>query len=59
MLAVNDCRQRFGWYTERAATGESFLITRRGKPYAKLVPPYEQLIEPPAPVAPPKLEIVS
>jgi len=44
---------------DRASAGESFLITRRGKPYAKLVPPYEQLIEPPPPVAPPKLEIVN
>jgi antitoxin (DNA-binding transcriptional repressor) of toxin-antitoxin stability system len=24
---------------ERAAAGESFLITRRGKPYARLSPP--------------------
>jgi antitoxin (DNA-binding transcriptional repressor) of toxin-antitoxin stability system len=28
---------------ERAAAGESFLITRRDKPYARLSPPYEQL----------------
>jgi antitoxin (DNA-binding transcriptional repressor) of toxin-antitoxin stability system len=28
---------------ERAAAGESFLITRRGKPYARLSPPQEQL----------------
>jgi antitoxin (DNA-binding transcriptional repressor) of toxin-antitoxin stability system len=33
---------------ERAAAGESFLITRRGKPYARLVPPHAQL-ELPAP----------
>jgi antitoxin (DNA-binding transcriptional repressor) of toxin-antitoxin stability system len=40
---------------ERAAAGESFLITRRGKPYARLSPPYEQLTEP----APrPALELV-
>jgi antitoxin (DNA-binding transcriptional repressor) of toxin-antitoxin stability system len=31
---------------ERAAAGEEFLITRRGKPYARLSPPFEQLIEP-------------
>jgi antitoxin (DNA-binding transcriptional repressor) of toxin-antitoxin stability system len=28
---------------ERAAAGESFLITRRGKPYARLSPPHDQL----------------
>jgi prevent-host-death family protein len=57
-LGAHEYRNHFGWYMERASAGESFLITRRGKPYAKLIPPYEQLIEPPAPVAPPKLEIV-
>jgi antitoxin (DNA-binding transcriptional repressor) of toxin-antitoxin stability system len=35
---------------ERAAAGESFLITRRGKPYARLSPPHDQLdLPPPAP----------
>lgn len=28
---------------ERAAAGESLLITRHGKPYARLSPPHEQL----------------
>jgi antitoxin (DNA-binding transcriptional repressor) of toxin-antitoxin stability system len=28
---------------ERAAAGERFLITRRGKPYARLSPPHQQL----------------
>jgi prevent-host-death family protein len=55
-LGVNECRQKFGWYVERAAAGESFLITRRGKPYARLSPPFEQLIEPSE--DPPKLELV-
>jgi len=27
---------------ERAAAGERFLITRRGKPYARLSPPHAQ-----------------
>jgi prevent-host-death family protein len=58
-IAVNDCRQRFGWYTERASAGETFLITRRGKPYARLMPPYDQLTEPSDPDERPKLEIVS
>jgi prevent-host-death family protein len=40
---VHPYRQRFGWYMERAAAGESFLITLRGKPYARLSPAAEQL----------------
>jgi antitoxin (DNA-binding transcriptional repressor) of toxin-antitoxin stability system len=28
---------------ERAAAGETFLITRRGQPYARLCPPHDQL----------------
>jgi antitoxin (DNA-binding transcriptional repressor) of toxin-antitoxin stability system len=28
---------------DRAKAGESFLITRRGRPYARLSPPHEQL----------------
>ena len=39
----------------RTSAGETFLITRRGKPYARLCPPHEQLIEPPRP---PRLEVV-
>ena len=42
-LGAHDFRGKFGWYMDRAAAGESFLITRRGKPYARLVPPHEQL----------------
>ena len=43
MLGAHEYRQKFGWYMERAAAGESFLITRRGKPYARLSPPHDQL----------------
>jgi antitoxin (DNA-binding transcriptional repressor) of toxin-antitoxin stability system len=28
-------------YSQRAAAGESFLITRRGRPMARLIPPGE------------------
>jgi prevent-host-death family protein len=42
-LGAHEYRQKFGWYMERAAAGESFLVTRRGKPYARLSPPVEQL----------------
>jgi antitoxin (DNA-binding transcriptional repressor) of toxin-antitoxin stability system len=41
---------------ERAAAGESFLITRRGTPYARLTPPFEQLTDPPT--ERPQLEVV-
>ena len=49
-VGAHEYRNRFGWYMERAAAGESFLITRRGKPYARLSPPHDQLdIRPAAP----------
>jgi antitoxin (DNA-binding transcriptional repressor) of toxin-antitoxin stability system len=44
---------------ERAAAGEAFMITRRGRPYARLTSPYEQLTEPPDEDERPKLEIFS
>jgi prevent-host-death family protein len=46
-LGAHEYRNHFGWYMERAAAGESFLITRRGKPYARLSPPHDQLDIPP------------
>ena len=54
-VGAHEYRNHFGWYMERAAAGESFLITRRGKPYARLSPPSEQLLAPPARTA---LELV-
>ncbi|MQA75771.1 MAG: type II toxin-antitoxin system prevent-host-death family antitoxin [Solirubrobacterales bacterium] len=42
-IGAHEYRNRLGRYMERAAAGESFLITRRGKPYARLSPPQEQL----------------
>ena len=38
MVGAHEFRNRFGWYMERAAAGESFVITRRGKPLACLSP---------------------
>ena len=38
-VGAHEYRSRFGWYMDRAAAGESFLITRRGKRYARLAPP--------------------
>jgi prevent-host-death family protein len=58
-VGAHEYRNHFGWYMERAVAGESFLITRRGKPYARLSPPYEQLTEPPDQGERPKLEIVT
>jgi prevent-host-death family protein len=42
-LGANEFRNHFGWYMERAAAGEEFLVTRRGKPYVRLVPASERL----------------
>ncbi len=42
-LGAHEYRERLGWYMERAAAGEAFLITRRGRPYARLGPPHAQL----------------
>src|SRR3954451_7530149 len=42
-VGAHDFRNRFGWYIQRAAAGESFEVTRRGKPLAHLSPPNAQL----------------
>jgi prevent-host-death family protein len=38
-VGAHEFREHFGWYMERAAAGEEILITRRGKPHARLGPP--------------------
>ncbi len=51
-VGAHEFRERFGWYMERAAAGESFRVTRWGKPYVRLVPGAERLpIAPPEPAA--------
>jgi prevent-host-death family protein len=35
---LNEFRNLFGWYMQRVAAGERFLVTRRGKPYVRLIP---------------------
>lgn len=40
-VGAHDFRNRFGWYMERASRGEEFLITRRGRSFARLSPPAE------------------
>lgn len=52
-VGAHEYRNRFGWYMERAAAGETFLITRRGKPYARLTAPQDQLE---LPAEPPELD---
>jgi prevent-host-death family protein len=42
-VGAHDFRNRFGWYMERSAAGEQFLVTRRGKPYVRLLPATDQL----------------
>jgi prevent-host-death family protein len=42
-VGANPFRQHFGWYMQRAAAGERFLVTRRGKPYVRLIPASDQL----------------
>jgi prevent-host-death family protein len=48
-VGANKFRRLFGWYLERAAAGESFLVTRRGKPYVRLGPATEPLTVIPLP----------
>ena len=38
LLGVDRLRERCGYLVDEAARGEHFLITRRGKPLAKLIP---------------------
>ena len=42
-VGAHQFRNHFGWYMERAAAGEEFFVTRRGKPYVRLVPAHAQL----------------
>ena len=41
VVGAHEFRTRFGWYMERAAAGETFEVTRRGKPYVRLTRPEE------------------
>ena len=43
VVGAHEFRNLFGLYAQRAAAGEDFLITRRGKPYVRLGPPRPQL----------------
>ena len=45
IVGAHEFRNLFGLYAQRAAAGEEFLITRRGKPYVRLGPPHAQLAQ--------------
>ena len=36
VVGADEFRNRLGWYMERAADGEEFFVTRRGRPYVRL-----------------------
>lgn len=38
-IGIDELRNRLGWYAECASRGETIHVTRRGKPYARLLPP--------------------
>jgi prevent-host-death family protein len=40
----NQFRNHFGHYMERAAAGDEIHVTRHGRPFARLMPPQDQLI---------------
>ncbi len=42
-VGAHEFRNRFGLYLERAAGGREVLISRRGRPYARLCPPAADL----------------
>ena len=42
-VGCHEFRNHFGWYLERAAAGEEIEISRRGRPYARLLPVNSQI----------------
>jgi prevent-host-death family protein len=42
-VGAHDFRNHFGYWMERAAAGDEVVITRRGRRFARLVPPDPQL----------------
>jgi prevent-host-death family protein len=42
-VGAHSFRNHFGWYMERAAGGTEIRVTKRGRPYVRLVPFQEQL----------------
>jgi prevent-host-death family protein len=44
-VGCHEFRNHFGYYLERAAAGEVISVTRRGRPYARLVPVQAPLVQ--------------
>jgi prevent-host-death family protein len=42
-VGVDEFRRLLGWYVQRASRGDRFLVTRRGRPLVRLLPPIDQL----------------
>ncbi len=42
-VGAHEFRNHFGWYIQRARAGETFQVTRRGRPLARVGPPADQL----------------
>jgi prevent-host-death family protein len=42
-VGSHEFHRRFGWYAEQVARGGNLLVTRRGKPYVRLLPADDQL----------------
>jgi prevent-host-death family protein len=38
-VGAHEFRNRFGWYMDRAAAGDTFDVTRHGRAFARLSPP--------------------
>jgi prevent-host-death family protein len=37
-VGAHEFRQHFGYYIERAADGNEVFVTRRGRPYVRVLP---------------------
>jgi prevent-host-death family protein len=37
-VGAHEFRNHFGYYLERAADGHEVLVSRRGRPYVRLIP---------------------
>jgi prevent-host-death family protein len=42
-VGSQEFHRRFGWYAQQVAAGSELLITRRGRPYVKVIPATPQL----------------
>jgi len=43
-VGCHEFRNHFGYYLERAADGHEILISRRGRPYARMIPVAPRLL---------------